>query len=85
MSVVSDRLPALALKLMDLMLKLVDVCVRFQSTKESAEEKRKDWARHVRSSSVVSSPVPQWLGSLLAPMRMILFFFVYTSTNSNSQ
>ena len=55
-----------------------------RSTKESAASKRDQWTSHIKPSTS-RSPVPQWLGSLLAPLRMILFFFSYTSTTSSSQ
>jgi tetratricopeptide (TPR) repeat protein len=51
------------------------------STRASAVAGRESWSRHT-ASGPTHSPIPQWLSSLLAPLRAILFYFAFSSSTA---
>ena len=53
-----------------------------KTTRASAEAGRLAWSRHTQAGPL-ESPIPQWLGSLLAPLRVILIYFAFSSSDGN--
>lgn len=54
-----------------------------KSTRTSAEAGRMAWSRHTQAGPTEST-IPQWLGSLLAPVRAVLLYFAFLSSGGNA-
>ena len=56
-----------------------------KSTKETALARREAWGAHAATApATLESEVPSWLMSLIAPLRMMLFFFNITAATKQS-
>ena len=55
-----------------------------KSTKETALARREAWGAHAATApATLESEVPSWLMSLIAPLRMMLFFFNITAVKQD--